>query len=335
MLFRDQVEKLARVIYGRYLQKEEFCGIGFDRYECLGDLQGSALLQHQGCLAEASRVLADKAVCHNVRYLEIRCSPYNYTRDGLTENQVIETIQQAFLQYRPELETMLIFIASRHNDIESIKDHVDLAVNMTDRERCGPDIPVRGLDLAGSEEACPASDMQQYLMPALKRCMHFTIHAGESLAAESIWEAVYYLNAERIGHGLSLKENPDLMEKFKDRNIVLEMCPSSNFQIKGFQDYTIPSTCHLPDYPLQYYLEKGLKVTVNTDNPGISLTDFTRELYKACSMTDGGLSVWEILSILRNSFKASFSEKNVKYDILKKAEAEIVNKLPRMVKYMN
>ena len=184
-----------------------------------------------------------------------------------------------------------------------------------------------GFDLAGDEKVCTAAEMHNYFLPLMKECMHFTIHAGEDNPVESIWEAVYMLNAQRIGHGLTLPDNPALMKKIFDSNIAIEMCPSSNFQIAGFRDNYFDSTGNQKIYPLKQYLEKGLCVTVNTDNPGISDTNFTKELHKACRLTPGGLSLWEILSIIRNGFKASFAQRSIKYELLKKAENKIVQLL--------
>ncbi|MBF0412087.1 MAG: hypothetical protein HQK70_05170 [Desulfamplus sp.] len=332
LLFKDAPELLDEVIYGGYINEELFCGVEFNVYEKLGDLQGSGLLTHPLCLREACRVIAEKAIEHQVSYLELRCSPVNYSLDGnLSSKQVYEIIQETLAEYQDRLYCSIIFIASRHGDMKSAERHVDLACEILDKEgKTGnQNVGLRGFDLAGDESACKPSEMQPCLMPVMERCLHFTIHAGENQPVKNIWEAVYHLNAERIGHCLTLNENPELMERFLDRNIVLEMCPSSNFQIIGYRDNYYPATNHLTVYPLKEYLEKGLKVTVNTDNPGISRTDFSKELHRACRLTPGGLSMWEILSVIRNSFKAAFAPRHVRHSILRKAEESIVRLLQR------
>ena len=329
LMFKDNPLLLEQLIYGDYFNDEDFCGVTFDPYEAMGDLQGTALLRHPGCLEEACRVIAEKAIDHNLLYLELRCSPINYSQDhsteneGLSDDEVYDLMEKTLDEYRDRLKTSIIFIASRHNDIDLVTRHVRLAERIME----SPDHKLRGFDLAGNEQACPASKMQPYLRPVMEKCLCFTIHAGENNPVASIWEAVYLLNAERIGHGLTLRENPDLLERFLDRNIVLEMCPSSNFQIIGYRDNHYSNTRNLEEYPLKHYLDKGLRVTVNTDNPGISRTDFTRELHRACRMTPGGLSMWEILSIIRNSFKASFAERESRHRLLREAESQIVRLL--------
>ena len=161
-------------------------------------------------------------------------------------------------------------------------------------------------------------------MDFMKECYNITIHAGETEEVESIWQAVYHLNAERVGHGLKLLNNEDLLTKFLERGIAVEMCPSSNFQIVGFRDNYFPKeTMHLPEYPLKAYLDKELKVSVNTDDPGISLTDMTHELHKAARMTQGGLSKWDILQLICNGFRSAFYPYERKKLLIRKAEQEL------------
>jgi adenosine deaminase len=322
LLFEAQPDLLAEMVFGPYRDESAFCGIGFDAYEALGDLQGSGLLQSEASLRAACRNLLRKAGEHHLKYLEVRCSPVNYVRGGLTAVQVARIIEEE-LSSTAGCTCSIIFIASRHGKMSKVHEHIELARSLMGLQGSGfPNFV--GFDLAGNEEAGRPSEMRNAFMPMMEKCMHFTIHAGEIQDVNSIWEAVYHLNAERIGHGLTLQDNPDLLEKFRDRNIALEMCPSSNFQIIGFQDNYLPSTGHLPEYPLKGYLDKGLRVTVNTDNPGISRTDFTRELHRAARLTPEGLSAWDLLLLIRNGFKAAFCKRPVRQKLLREAEAEVL-----------
>jgi adenosine deaminase len=208
--------------------------------------------------------------------------------------------------------------------MSKVHEHIELAKRLMDGD--GSNFPnLRGFDLAGNEKAGSAVQMRDVFMPMMEKCLHFTIHGGEGENVRSIWEAVYHLNAERIGHGLTLKDNADLLERFRDRNIALEMCPSSNFQIVGFQDNYLTSSRKLNIYPLKEYLDKGLRVTVNTDNPGISRTDFTSELHRAARLTPGGLSIWDVLLLIRNGFKSAFCSRSLRQQMLLEAESEILN----------
>jgi adenosine deaminase len=113
LLFEKQPDLLDELVFGPYRNEAAFCGIGFDRYEAMGDLQGSGLLQSEASIRAACRILAKKAEKHNVNYLEVRCSPINYVNGGLDADQVARIIDSE-LSVSMKGEFALIFIASRH-----------------------------------------------------------------------------------------------------------------------------------------------------------------------------------------------------------------------------
>ncbi len=323
LLFEKQPDLLDALVFGRYQNEASFSSIGFEPYERLGDLQGSGLLQSEASIRAACRILAKKAQRHNIKYLEVRCSPINYVNGGLDADPVARIIDSE-LSSNMKCQFSIIFIASRHGAMSKVQEHIELAERLMAGDGSGfPNL--RGFDLAGNEKAGSAAQMRDAFMPMMEKCLHFTIHAGEGEDVRGIWEAVYHLNAERIGHGLTLQDNADLLERFRDRNIALEMCPSSNLQIVGFQDNYLTSSRGLDVYPLRDYLDKGLRVTVNTDNPGVSRTDFTNELHRAARLTPGGLSIWEMLLLIRNGFKSAFCSRSLRQKMLREAESEILS----------
>ncbi|MFP4531457.1 MAG: CRISPR-associated ring nuclease [Desulfobacterales bacterium] len=317
--YQNAPASLDRLIFGPYLAEDVFCGVGFGSYEQLGDVQGSGLLQARSALQIVCQALARKANRDNIHYLEIRCSPANYTRAGLSAEDVVRTIE-ASLKAAADFDYQIILTASRHRNMDRIKEQIELALAFI----AAGDQLVAGFDLAGSEAALNPEMLREAFLPLMRQCFHFTIHAGEDLDVSSIWEAVYHLNAERIGHGLTLKHNPELMNRFKDRRIGLEMCPSSNYQIVGFRDNYYSQTRELETYPLKAYLDAGLAVSVNTDNPGISRTDWTNELHKAARLTPDGLSLWEVLLLIKNGFKAAFASRQRRQQMLLTAEQEVI-----------
>jgi len=323
--FENNPDLLDALVFGPYQNQGTFCGIGFSKYEMLGDLQGSGLLQTEESLRAACRILIRKATEHNVKYMEVRCSPVNYVRGDLDPREVVHIINGEFsLSHVPDVA--LIFTASRHGAMSRVYEHIELVDGFLGKDGSG--FPgFRGFDLAGDEKAGSPADMRQAFMSMMEKCMHFTIHAGETDTVERVWEAVYHLSAERVGHGLTLEDNPRLMDRFRDRKIAIEMCPSSNFQIVGFRDNYLPETNELKTYPLKRYLEAGLRATVNTDNPGLSRTDFTRELLRAARLTPEGLSLWEILLLIRNSFRAAFVKSDVRHNLLRQVEVEIIEQI--------
>jgi len=164
-----------------------------------------------------------------------------------------------------------------------------------------------GVDLAGTEGKLPPEKLRSVFMPFLERCVHLTIHAGETEPVENVWQAVYHLNADRIGHGLNLLDRPELLRRFIDRNIGVEMCPTSNDEIVGYAG---------KKYPLADYLRAGVKVTVNTDNCGISRTSLSGEFYKAAEMS-GGLSLWDCFALIRDSLLVAFVDKPARTRLLR------------------
>ncbi len=325
LAFENRPTLLDELIFGDLRDPAAFYAIGIDRYETLGDLQGSGLMQTEAVIRAACRILKRQVRQHHITYLELRCSPLNCTRAGLTGEQVVnilldELAKNEFCRFQ------LIFIASRHGAMEKIMQHRDLAISLA------KDNPVfkghfSGFDLAGAESAKKPAELREAFLPLMEQCVQFTIHAGEDESVENIWQAVYYLSADRIGHGLTLEKNPDLMTRFIDRKIALELCPSSNFQIVGFQDPVLGRPGNI--YPLKHYLKAGIKVTVNTDDPGISRTDLSFEYLKAARMTEKGLSQWDVLQLIRNSFRAAFAPHKVKGDCLIRAENRIMTLVSR------
>lgn len=329
--FDSQLEELDELTFGPYRRESAYVGVGLVKYTCLGDLQGSSLLQTRAALSEAVRCLYDRACADHVRYLELRCSPRNYTRGGLGFEEVIEAIRETIQEEearRPAQDgsaclVKLVLIATRHNSVEDIREHLVQGVNYAQRSR--PDEPagVVGFDLAGDEESVRPEELRHLFLPVFENCLRVTIHAGEAADVSSIWEAVYHLNADRIGHGLNLAAKESLLARFRDRGTAVELCPSSNFQTSGFRDYWLDSTSDRPIYPLRLYLDQGLEVCLNTDNPGFSRTSLSREYLKAARMVEGGLSRWEILTLVRLGFKNAFLPRPDLSALLKKVDQEI------------
>lgn len=321
--FRGVAELLDRFIFAECIDPAKYMGVDIKGYEPLGDLQGSSLLQTETAIRTTCRLLLKKCRAENVRYIEVRCSPINYTRSGLAAEDVVRFIREELAKGCPDVHAGLIFIGSRHGTMSDCWRHVELAQQILGGEGDQPAVPLVGFDLAGDEEF-NAERFVPAFRPLFEQCLHITVHAGETRSAESIWQAVYTLNAERIGHGLKLEENPKLLRHFLDRGISVEMCPSSNFQIIGFKDNYFPELLCEKTYPLKHYLDQGLKVLVNTDNPGISRTDATRELLCAARLTPGGLSRMNILSLVRNGFRASFAGYDLRRKLLLAAEKQVL-----------
>ncbi len=301
-------------------------------YFAAGDLQGSALLQSRAAIEATCRVLVRKAARDNVRYLEVRCSPVKYTREGLSEVQVLDAIRGSLRRAvdtlaAGRLHVELILIGTRHDRPEDLGRHVALAAESAR----GADPPrVVGFDLAGDESTKNPSEVRDVFMPLFMQCMKITIHAGETEPVERVWEAVYHLNADRIGHGLRLLDHPELLARFRDRGTAVEMCPTSNDQVVGFRDFWRDDPPDRRPYPLGRYLEEGVRVCVCTDNPGISRTTWSQELLKAARMTPGGLSRWDVLALVRGGFQAAFLGLPERARLLREADQAVYDAVAGM-----
>jgi adenosine deaminase len=310
--FQKDIPLFKRMVFGDYESDENYCAIGIDPYQRLGDFQGSSLLQTKNTIAEALVLYAEKLIKDNTRYVEIRCSPYKYTQMGLSENDVVNIIMDTMEKYADKIEYRLICIIGRESGIQEIEGSIQ-KIDTLLQENSRFAKKLAGIDLAGNEGRLQPMKLREAFMPFLEKCIHITIHAGETESVDNIWQAVYHLSADRIGHGLKLHDKLELIPRFIDRNIGIEMCPSSNDQIVGYRN---------GGYPLKEYMKQGLKVTVNTDNPGISRTSVSEEFYKAACLC-GGLSIWDCLVLIRNSLSVAFAHHQTKLWLLRSFEDEL------------
>jgi adenosine deaminase len=231
-----------------------------------------------------------------------------------------------FMVEHPEFMVNFIIMATRHKSRDELADHVDAAVlySQTSQTRGAR---VVGFDLAGQEEEYDPAIFQDDFMPLHRHFLNITIHAGEMADEDKIWQALYLLHAKRIGHGLKLRDNRKMMDFVRDHGLALEMCPSSNYQTNEFLFFPEKKQNQNKIYPLTDYLAHGIEVTINTDNRFISHTTMSGEYWQAAAMSQGGLSKWQILKLLRSSFQASFLPKDEKDILLKKIDDEIFSLL--------
>jgi len=295
-----------------------------DWYMTCGDLGGSAVLQSEACLRMAFSWLLDQSWQDGVRYLEVRCSPANYCKRGLTPDRVIRILRDegtSFMRKHPGFKVNLLIMATRHKPRASMAEHVSLTVAHARQDPAMDGCRIVGFDLAGQERDHDPLLFQDLFLPLHLHFINITIHAGEMEDDNKIWQALYLLHAKRIGHGLKLINNPQMMDYVRDYGTALEMCPSSNRQTNGFSrsSHSEPA----PAYPLKKYLDHGIRVTVNTDNPGISSTTLSREYLAAAQLTKGGLSRWDILKLIKNSFRSAFLAKDEKDGLLKNIDQKV------------
>lgn len=311
---KDNITDFEKLIYDSLLDENKYYSIGIDAYQKLGDFQGSSLLQTKTAIQKTIELYAENLIKDNVKYVEIRCSPYKYTKKGLTASQVVNYIVDSMAKFENRLQYKIICIVGRQG--ENIKDSVEEILKLKDEAPNFSNV-FSGIDLAGNEAFGKPSELREIFMPFLQQCLHITIHAGETESVDSIWEAIYHLSAERIGHGLNLFEKPELLQHFINRHIGIEMCPSSNDQIVGFSQNSEKK------YPLLDYLNEGLRVTINTDDCGISRTTLSNEFLKAATLCPT-LTLWDVLLLIKNSLSIAFVDVKTKAKLMKDFENIII-----------
>ncbi len=295
---------------------------GLEPYLRYGDNNGSALLRDPGCLRAQCLALYQHFLEENIIYVEVRCSPANYADSdrGRSPWQILTEIKAAFDAAMssaldpngglPRCHVNLIIIGTRKTGGDfraGISRHLSLAIaaaeHWTDEARCR----VVGVDLAGFEDPTTRAHYFREEFTGIHRCgLALTVHAGENDDAEGIWRAVFDLNTRRLGHALALRESLDLLNTVAARGVAVEMCPYANFQIKGFPlDDAVAASTISSRYPLHHYLKAGIKVTVNTDNIGISSASLTDNLLLAVRLCPE-LTPLDLLWLQRHALDAAF-----------------------------
>ena len=192
----------------------------------------------------------------NVIYAEIRFSPLKHINRGLTLNEVVDSILLGFSECK--VKTNLILCMMRGASREDNHKVIELANKYLGHG-------VGGVDLAGDEEHIPFTDSEYFFRICKFANIPVTIHAGE-VTTRDIKDIIHY--TKRIGHGIKIVEDAELMKLVKEKDILLEVCPNSNIDTKNSDNYT--------NHPIRKLYDYGIKVCINTDNrtvSNISLTD--------------------------------------------------------------
>ncbi|XID94040.1 adenosine deaminase [Paenibacillaceae bacterium WGS1546] len=257
-------------------------------------------LQTEEALERVACEAVEQASAHRVRYLEVRFAPRLHAQAGLSADLAIGHVIRGLNrgESRYDVKARAIAICMRNHSPGDNLEVVEAAARYYGKG-------LVAIDLAGDEAAYPASLFREVFERARERGIPYTIHAGEAAGADSIEEAVLRLGAQRIGHGVRLKENERLLNIVRERKIPLELCPTSNIQTKAVAGWEA--------YPIREYFERGLTLTVNTDNPGVSGTDITKEYVAIAEKF--GFTLDEIVALLRNGIEASFLEPGEKAEL--------------------
>jgi adenosine deaminase len=165
-------------------------------------------------------------------------------------------------QRHRDIRVNLIVQIGRDESVETASELARVALEHHDRG-------IVGLDLAGDEQRYPAAPFIGIFREARRQGLHVTVHAGEAGDPKNIEEAIRWLEAERIGHGVRSIEDSSVLRLLRERNVALEVCPTSNIQTGVVQ--------HFWHHPLPDLLALNVRLSINTDDPSVSDTTLTDE----------------------------------------------------------
>jgi adenosine deaminase len=267
-----------------------------------------SVMQTEEGLERSAYELAEDAWRENVRYLEVRYSPLLHVREGLRPAQVVEAVLRGLRAAKREfgIRTGLILCAIRSLGPEQSLRIAELCVAFKNRG-------VVGFDLAGSEANHQAKLHRQAFQLVIDNNINCTAHAGESFGPDSVHQAIHKCGAHRIGHGTRLVESGDLLNYVNDHRIPLEVCPSSNIQTRAATSWET--------HPVDFYVDYGLRVTINTDNRLMSDTTVSRELYLCARHY--GWSLQTIKEIIIAGWKSAFMPYREKADLVAEVSREL------------
>lgn len=260
-----------------------------------------SVMQTRDGLERISFELFEDAARENVKYLEVRFGPQLHQEAGLSFDEIMTSVVAGMQRAEAEYDIKGNYILSilRTFPKDNIKAVIDAGAPFLDKG-------IAAFDLAGAEIAGFCHEFVEYTDYAKAAGYHITIHAGEQGVGQNVFDAISLLGAERIGHGIDIKDHAAAYERVKTGNIALETCPSSNIQTKA--------VAQLSQHPIKDFYQNKLAVTINTDNRTVSNTSMTEEVKKVVEAFN--LSQQDYFNIYQISVEQSFASTAVKKQLL-------------------
>lgn len=257
-----------------------------------------SLLQIPDLIRKLASSLREDLIKDNVIYAEVRYAPLKHI-SYISMDEFIDIVYEE-LNKDKKLKVKLILCMMRNDSKLNNMKVINLAKKHLKKE-------VVGIDLAGDEDSYPTKDFKDLFDYANELKIPITIHSGESTNYKEV-EATLNMHAKRIGHGIRSIDNFDLINKLKDNNILLELCPTSNVQTNSVDIYK--------NHPIKLFSLLGVTYSINTDNRLVSEIDLSREYKK---LIDNRLVTIEgIIKSNLNAIKYSFLTEEEKVTLFKK-----------------
>lgn len=263
-----------------------------------------AFLDYDACRRLTWECIED-AANQGVDYLELRFSPlFMAEPHRLDPFSVTAAVCEAWQETRGKLpiESRLSVILSRTYGPEACETELACALKYQSRG-------IIAIDLAGDEARWPAQLFVNHFRQARDAGLHLTAHAGEFAGAESVRAAVNLLGVERVGHAVHAVDDATAMQLLADHHVAVEACPTSNYL-----------TCSVPSFsahPLPRFLESGIPVVLNTDDPSL-MSNLTLQQEYQNAGEKIGLSNGQVTQIQRDGLEAAFISPETKQNLIER-----------------
>ncbi len=241
---------------------------------------------------------------NNIIHTEIFFDPQTHTQRGISFKTVISGIKEALADAKKELgissEIIMCFLRhlSEKEAFETLEQSLDFKEDII------------GVGLDSSELGNPPKKFEKVFNKAKEYGYKLVAHAGEEADVSYINEALNLLHIERIDHGVQAIHSETLMQRLKEEQIPLTVCPNSNIELKVFDSYK--------EHNIKKLLDYGLNITVNSDDPAYFKGYLNQNFFNLIENLP--LEKKDIITLVKNSFKASFLSKELKNEYLKRVD---------------
>jgi aminodeoxyfutalosine deaminase len=253
-------------------------------------------------------IAREMATEQGLRYAELTCTPYTSVGPdagldfaGMAIEGYTEAIESARVEAERDFGLVLRWIYDIPGEfgVEGADATLDYALNHR------PEGLV-GFGLGGPEQGFPRPQFQPHFDQARAAGLHSVPHAGETTGPQTVWDSLTLLGAERIGHGTSSAQDPDLLRHLAETGIPLEVCPSSNIATRA--------VATLEEHPIRAFRDAGVTVTVNSDDPPMFGTTLNREYEIAADLLS--LDEAGVADLARTAVRESFAPDDVRERLL-------------------
>ena len=251
-------------------------------------------------------VAREMAQGQNLRYAELTCTPYTSVARGIAIEAYTEAIEDARIAAERDFGLVLRWIYDIPGESGLPAADATLSYALDHRTDA-----LVGFGLGGPEIGVPRAQFQPHFDAARASGLHSVPHAGETTGPATVWESVHLLGAERIGHGCSAAEDPELLAHLAAEGVVLEVCPTSNIATRAVD--------RIEEHPLRAFVEAGVTVTINSDDPPMFATTLNNDYEVAAGLLD--LDESGVADLARAAVRASWAPADVKARIESEIDA--------------